>query len=23
MSGTLASTYDLPVRPCLGYWHRI
>ncbi|KHG19990.1 hypothetical protein F383_24786 [Gossypium arboreum] len=22
-SGTLASTYDLRVRPCLGHWHRI
>ncbi|KHG08260.1 DNA-directed RNA polymerase subunit beta' [Gossypium arboreum] len=23
MSGTLALTYDLRVRPCLGHWHRI
>ncbi|KHG15668.1 hypothetical protein F383_09891 [Gossypium arboreum] len=23
MSGTLASTFDLRVRPCLGHRHRI
>ncbi|KHG26405.1 hypothetical protein F383_04045 [Gossypium arboreum] len=23
MSGTLASTYDLHVRPRLGHWHHI